>query len=62
MIFKPEFKDGLFNEYPRPQFKRDSYLCLNGFWDYVIKENEDIIDNLRQKKNRKTINDFKKGN
>ena len=29
-------------EYPRPQFKRDSYLCLNGFWDYVIKENEDI--------------------
>ena len=21
------------NEYPRPQFKRDSYLCLNGEWE-----------------------------
>ena len=23
------------NEYPRPQFKRDSYLCLNGEWDLL---------------------------
>lgn len=23
-------------EYPRPQLKRDSYLCLNGEWDYAI--------------------------
>lgn len=26
-----------FSEYPRPQLKRDSYLCLNGKWDFVIK-------------------------
>ena len=23
-------------EYPRPQLRRDSYLCLNGLWDYAI--------------------------
>ena len=23
-------------EYPRPQLKRDSYLSLNGEWDYAI--------------------------
>ena len=26
------------NEYPRPQFKRDSYLCLNGEWDLYVKD------------------------
>ncbi|MBO7187280.1 MAG: glycoside hydrolase family 2 [Clostridia bacterium] len=39
MIFKPQFIDGAnapFLEYPRPQFKRDSYLNLNGEWDYAI--------------------------
>ena len=29
-------------EYPRPQWKRDSYLCLNGMWDYKI-QNEKCI-------------------
>ena len=24
------------NDYPRPQMKRDSFLCLNGRWDYAI--------------------------
>ena len=23
-------------DYPRPQFKRDSYLCLNGWWDFSV--------------------------
>lgn len=23
-------------EYPRPQFKRDNYICLNGEWDFEI--------------------------
>lgn len=24
------------SEYPRPQMVRDSYICLNGIWDYAI--------------------------
>ncbi|MFB0920707.1 MAG: glycoside hydrolase family 2 TIM barrel-domain containing protein [Oscillospiraceae bacterium] len=27
-------------EYPRPQMKRESYLNLNGIWDYAITETE----------------------
>ena len=30
------------SEYPRPQFIRESYLSLNGYWDYAIKESEEI--------------------
>ena len=30
------------SEYPRPQFKRDSYICLNGYWEYAIRKNEEI--------------------
>ena len=26
------------NEYPRPQLKRDNWLCLNGLWQYVIRD------------------------
>ncbi|MCM1284529.1 MAG: hypothetical protein NC213_02655 [Acetobacter sp.] len=29
-------------EYPRPQFVRDSYLNLNGTWQYVIKNTESV--------------------
>lgn len=29
------------NEYPRPQMKRESFLCLNGQWDFAISESED---------------------
>ena len=38
MIITPKFsKNGLpLEEYPRPQFKRESYLCLNGVWNYAI--------------------------
>lgn len=28
------------NEYPRPQLKRESYLCLNGEWDYAFSKND----------------------
>ena len=28
------------SDYPRPQLQRDSYLCLNGYWDYAISKNE----------------------
>ena len=30
------------SEYPRPQLKRDSYLCLNGEWEYAIRDRKDI--------------------
>ena len=32
----------MLNEYPRPQLKRDSYLSLNGYWDYKVSK-EPII-------------------
>ena len=32
------------SEYPRPQLKRDSYICLNGYWEYAIKKSEEIPD------------------
>ena len=31
-----------FSEYPRPRLKRDSYLCLNGYWDFSIRNNGEI--------------------
>ena len=30
------------NEYPRPQLKRNSYICLNGEWDYTIKKDSNL--------------------
>lgn len=35
-------KQAPLSEYPRPQLKRDSYLCLNGLWEYAIRK-EDVI-------------------
>ena len=32
------------SEYPRPQFKRDSYICLNGLWEYAIRKEKQIPD------------------
>lgn len=29
-------------EYPRPQLMRDSFMILNGFWDYCITESSEI--------------------
>ena len=26
------------NVYPRPQMKRDSWLHLNGYWDFAVAE------------------------
>ncbi len=36
--FENSLEEIPFAEYPRPQLKRDSYLCLNGQWDFEIKD------------------------
>ena len=38
----PEIKGTPLNEYPRPNFVRDSYFNLNGKWDFAIRQNEDL--------------------
>ena len=37
------------NEYPRPQFYRESYISLNGEWDYQISKNKEIPDKFAGK-------------
>ena len=39
------------SEYPRPQFKRDSYLCLNGKWDVRFTFDEQIPNEFNQQIN-----------
>ncbi len=34
------------SEYPRPQLRRDSYLCLNGEWRFAKCKREDKVDKL----------------
>ncbi len=41
-------KDNVLPEYPRPQLRRDSYLSLNGFWDYGINGNG-AMDSIQEK-------------
>ena len=31
------------NIYPRPALKRDSFLCLNGSWDFTVSENGTVV-------------------
>lgn len=41
--------DNLYNEYPRPQLKRDSFFSLNGLWEFTItKDNK--LPNIYEKK------------
>ena len=46
MRLTPEFSDSALPlaEYPRPQLRRDSYLCLNGEWEYAILPEETVPD------------------
>lgn len=36
-------------EYPRPQLKRDSFINLNGEWDFCTSENPDFPENFTEK-------------
>lgn len=40
--------DEILIEYPRPQLKRDSYLNLNGYWDFQMSK-EDVCLNYDKK-------------
>lgn len=44
----------IWNEYPRPQLVRDSYINLNGFWDYKISK----INNIPNKYDGKILVPF----
>ena len=37
-------KSNILKEYPRPQFLRDSYINLNGEWNFSLKNSNDIPD------------------
>ena len=30
------------SDYPRPQLRRDSYISLNGYWDYAIRDSNEF--------------------
>ena len=36
-------------EYPRPQLVRNSYLSLNGYWEYAIRDEENIPESFDDK-------------
>lgn len=35
-------KNNVLTEYPRPNLKRDSYINLNGYWDYAFTKTEEF--------------------
>jgi len=37
------------NRYPRPQMKRDSFVCLNGEWDFAVRAEEKLPEAYEQK-------------
>ena len=37
-------KDKVLLEYPRPQMRRNSYINLNGMWQYAIVRGESLPD------------------
>ena len=41
-----EIKDIPLSEYPRPQFKRDSFFCLNGKWQLSFSKEKRIPDSF----------------
>ena len=42
-------KNTPWNVYPRPQLKRDSFICLNGLWDFEITNSAKIPERFTEK-------------
>ncbi|HKM04293.1 MAG TPA: MFS transporter [Lachnospiraceae bacterium] len=42
LLDKPQFLDKPWQEYPRPQLKRESYLNLNGKWKFAVTRSKNI--------------------
>lgn len=40
--YKFPFDDKPLSEHPRPQLRRDSYMSLNGLWDFALTKEENI--------------------
>ncbi|MFA6830415.1 MAG: MFS transporter, partial [Bacilli bacterium] len=45
----PKIDDVPLSEYPRVNLKRDSYLCLNGKWDFEMTKSADLPKEFTQK-------------
>ena len=39
-------KENILPEYPRPQLRRGSFLCLNGRWEFGISDGPDMPERL----------------
>lgn len=46
MQLKTDYEIGAIphSEYPRPQFVRDGYICLNGTWEFTVKKVGERLD------------------
>lgn len=42
--FEEDLGEIPFSEYPRPQLRRESYLCLNGKWNLTIRAKKETIE------------------
>ena len=53
------------SEYPRPQFRRDSYQCLNGRWRFAVRKAGAPLGNYDKKINvpfsPETLNSYVEG-
>ena len=39
-------KNAVLQEYPRPQLKRESYINLNGAWQYAITASDSVPESM----------------
>ncbi|MBO7149305.1 MAG: glycoside hydrolase family 2 [Clostridia bacterium] len=42
-VFESQLTDIAYQEHPRPQFKRENYLSLNGLWDFSVQSKKGNI-------------------